>query len=132
MRFFLSKNFVFQGLRPTKQDIRQSVCLISTCILTFRKTFSLAFSKIQVVENYQCCVLNGWARLYFICYSPLVAKSSGFLAAKKGLKSSFNRLKLFSLRIFDQLVGFYYKNSYSFLSHGPWINSPFGPFGLEE
>ena len=34
-------------------------------------------------------------------------KIADFLAAKKGLKSSFNWLKLFCLDIFDELVGFY-------------------------
>ena len=49
----------------------------------------------------------GWAttRLYFI--AQFVAKSVGFLAAKKDIKSSFNQVKLFCLDIFDQLIGFY-------------------------
>ena len=47
---------------------------------------------------------SDWLNFYLaICYSPLVAKSAGFLAEKKGL----NWLKLFCLDIFDQLVGFY-------------------------
>ena len=34
---------------------------------------------------------SDWLSYYYaICYSPLVAKNTGFLAAKKGLKSSFN------------------------------------------
>ena len=36
----------------------------------------------------------------------LVTKSAGFFGGKKGLKFSFNLLKLFCLDIFDQ-VGFY-------------------------
>ena len=49
---------------------------------------------------------SDWLSYYYeaICYSPLVAKSAGFLAAKKGLKSCF---KLFCLDIFYQLVGFF-------------------------
>ena len=48
---------------------------------------------------------SDWLSYYYaICYSPLVAKNAGFLAAKKELKSCF---KLFCLDIFDQLVGFY-------------------------
>ena len=51
---------------------------------------------------------SDWLSYYYaICYSSLVAKSAGFLAEKKGLKSSFNELKLFCLDIFDQIVGFY-------------------------
>ena len=42
-----------------------------------------------------------WLRYYkAMCYSPLVAKSAGFLAAKKGIKFSFNQLKLFCVDIF--------------------------------
>ena len=34
---------------------------------------------------------SDWFSYYYaICYSPLVAKSAGFMAAKKGFKSSFN------------------------------------------
>ena len=48
---------------------------------------------------------SDWLSYYYaICYSPLVAKNAGFLAAKKELKSCF---KLFCLDIFDQLVGLY-------------------------
>ena len=49
----------------------------------------LIIGKIQLVVYYQCFVLIGWATTR-LCYSPLVAKSAGFLVAKKGLKSSLN------------------------------------------
>ena len=44
------------------------------------------------------------SRLHVIAHG---SESAGFLTEKKGLKSSFNKLKLFCLDIFDQLVGFY-------------------------
>ena len=52
---------------------------------------------------------SNWLSYYWaICYSPLTSSESvGFLAAKKGLKSSFNQLNLFCLHVFDQLLGFY-------------------------
>ena len=51
------------------------------------------FSKIQLVVYYISMLHSDWLSYYQannICYSPLVAKSAGFLAAKKGLKSSFS------------------------------------------
>ena len=53
-------------------------------IITF-----VAFSKIQLVVYYQCCILIGWAatRLYVIAPS---SKKRRVFGDKKGLKSSFN------------------------------------------
>ena len=56
--------------------------LVKNLQLRNQRTLQIfAISKIQLVVYYQC-----------------------FLAAKKGLKSSLNELKLFCLDIFDQLV----------------------------
>ena len=52
-------------------------------------------------------VHSDWLSYYqAICYSPLVARIAGFLAGKKGLKSSFNQLKLFCLNIFTSQLDF--------------------------
>ena len=54
---------------------------------------------------------SDWLSYYqAICYSPLVAKSAGLLAAKKDESLALARLIFFFfliLDIFDQLVGFY-------------------------
>ena len=43
----------------------------------------LSFSKIQLVVYYQCCVLIGWATTRLHVIAHYVAKSAGFLPAKK-------------------------------------------------
>ena len=64
--------------------------------VNFINTFSTNvsdFSKIQLVVYYISMLHSDWLSYYQannICYSPLVAKRAGFLAAKKGLKSSLS------------------------------------------
>ena len=65
---------------------------------------------------------SDWLSYYYaICYSPLVAKSAGFLAAKKDLSLALTSQSFFLLDILDQLVGLQ--------PHGLLTQSP---FGLEE
>ena len=52
------------------------------------------FSKIQLVVYYQCCVLIGWSTSRLLCYSSLVTKSAGFLAAKKDFTKTIIPLAL--------------------------------------
>ena len=66
------------------------------CVQTYRISFIarrlICISKIQLVVHYQRCVLIGWATTSkTICYSPLVAKSSG---AWKPKKCQLNRVLL--------------------------------------
>ena len=51
---------------------------------------------------------SDWLSYYkAICYSPLVAKRAGFLAAKKDLNLALSSQFFFILDIFDHLIGFY-------------------------
>ena len=59
---------------------------------------------------------SDWLSYYKdICYSPLVAKSAGFLAAKKDESLALTSESCFVSIFFYQLVG-----------HGLWVKSPFG------
>ena len=67
----------------------------------------MGISKIQLVVYYQWCVLIGWATTGLYVKAPYSSEKRQLLGGKKGLKSSFNKLKLLCRDIFDQLVGFY-------------------------
>ena len=69
---------------------------------------------------------SDWLSYYYaISYRPIVAKSGGLFGGKKGLKSSFNELKVFYFQYF-WATSWFYKNNYSSCPHGLWVNSPFG------
>ena len=74
----------------------QLLCWLQISLVTKELLIILVFSKIQLVEYYQCCFPIGWA-----------TNSAGFETQNNGGWLAFCLLKLFCLDIFDQLVEFY-------------------------
>ena len=109
----------FTGKISTNHDWEKPSCCRSWDELSHPKTPKMCDSVLETTKGYPILVKsNSWSIINAAFWlvelllgnmlKSTSSESAGFLAAKKGLKTSFNQLKLFCLDIFDQLVGFYF------------------------